>query len=147
MTPVLGDFLRPARAHIDAAARYGADLPVPAKRGVIAELDLLVATMARYLDDVALPPDFTPASTAGPEVRGALDARLAVRRAASSLRPAATAVRDAMTDTANPAVAHLSSGSGYLAAGRDLLQTHFTSGPAGQPIGTPTGPQSSPLGQ
>ena len=55
MTAVLGDFLRPARAHIAAAARYGGDLPVPAKRGVIAELDRLVATMARYLDDVALP--------------------------------------------------------------------------------------------
>ena len=102
MTPVLGDFLRPARAHIAAAARYGADLPVPAKRGVIAELDRLVATMARYLDDLALPHDFTPASTADPEARAALDARLALRRAASSLRPAATAVQDAMADTSPP---------------------------------------------
>ena len=133
--PYLGEFLRPARAHI-AAARYGADLPVPAKRGVIAELDRLVATMARYLDDVALPPDFTPASTADPEARAALDARLAVRRAASSLRPAAVAVRDATADTAHPAAGHLSSANGYLAAGRDLLQTHFTSGPAGRPIGS-----------
>ena len=78
MTPVLGDFLRPARAHIAAAARYGADLPIPAKRGVITELDRLVATMSRYLDGLALPDDLTPASMADLEVRAALDARLAV---------------------------------------------------------------------
>ena len=135
MTAVLGDFLRPARAHITAAAGYGGDLPVPAKRGVIAELDRLVATMSRYLDDVALPADFTPASTANPDVRAALDARLALRRAASSLHPAATAVQDAMADNAHPAAGHLSSANGYLAAGRDLLQTHFTTGPAGEPVG------------
>src|SRR5258708_12096501 len=87
MTAVLGDFLRPARAHITAAARCGGALPVPARRGVIAELDRLVATMSRYLDDLALPDDFTPASTANPQVRAGLDARLALRRAASSLHP------------------------------------------------------------
>jgi hypothetical protein len=69
MTAVLGDFLRPARAHITGAALYGGDLPVPAKRGVIAELDRLVTTMTRYLDDLALPDDFTPASSANPQVR------------------------------------------------------------------------------
>jgi hypothetical protein len=64
-----------------------------------------------------------------------LDARLALRRAASSLHPAAAAVRDSGADTVHPAVAHLLSANGYLAAGRDLLQTHFTSGPAGGPVG------------
>ena len=136
MTPVLGEFLRPADAHIIAAAGYGGDLPVPAKRGVIAELDRLVATMSRYLHDLALPADFSPASTANPDVRAALDARLALRRAASSLDPAATAVQDAMADSAHPAAGHLSSANGYLAAGRDLLQTHFTTGPAGDLVGT-----------
>ena len=92
LTAVLGDFLRPAGAHIKAAAGYGGDIPVPAKRGVIAELDRLVVTMARYLDDVALPADFTLASKVSLDARTALDARLALRRAASSLRPAAAAV-------------------------------------------------------
>jgi hypothetical protein len=136
MTAVLGDFLRPARAHITAAARHGGDLSVPARRGVITELDRLVATMTRYLDDLALPDDFTPASTANPEVRASLDARLAVRRAAASLHPAAAAIREAGAHDAHPAVGHLSSANGYLTAGRDLLQTHFTSGPAGQPVGS-----------
>ena len=136
MTPVLGDFLSPARAHIIAAARSGGELPVPAKRGVIAELDRLVAVIARYLDDLALPDEFTVGSAMDHDVRAGLDARLAVRRAARSLRQAATAVQDATADSAHPAVRHLSSATGYLAAGRDLLQTHFTSGPAGAPIGS-----------
>jgi hypothetical protein len=135
MTPVLGDFLRPARAHITVAARSGGELPVPAKRSVSAELDRLVATIARYLDDLALPDDFSPASNTDHDVRAALDARIAVGRAASSLRQAAAAVQDATADEAHPAVRHLSSANGYLAAGRDLLQTHFTTGPAGAPIG------------
>jgi hypothetical protein len=37
VTPIPGDFLRPARAHITAAARDGGELPIPAQRGVIAE--------------------------------------------------------------------------------------------------------------
>jgi hypothetical protein len=136
MTAVLGDFLRPARAHITAAARSGGDLPLPARRAVITELDRLVTTMSRYLDDLVLPADFTPASTANAEVRAALDGRLALRRAAASLHPAAAAVRETGADDAHPAVGHLSSANSYLAAGRDLLQTHFTTGPAGQAAGS-----------
>src|SRR5258708_6838565 len=135
MRPVLGEFLRQAGAHITAAAYFGGELPIPAKRGAVTELDRFVATMARYLDGLALPDDFTSVSLASPEVRAALDARLAVRRAASSLHAAATAVQDAAADNAHPAVGHLSSANGYLAAGRDLLQTHFTTGPAGAPVG------------
>jgi len=131
MTAVLGDFLRPARAHITAAARSGSDLPLPARRAVITELDRLVTTMNRYLDDLVLPADFTPASTADTEVRAALDGRCALRRAAASLHPAAAAVRQAGVDDAHPAAGHLSSANSYLAAGRDLLQTHFTTGSAG----------------
>src|SRR5260370_10313810 len=109
MTPVLGDFRRPARAHITAAARSGGELPVPAKRSIIAELDRLVATIARYLDDLAMPDDFSPASNTDHDVRAALDARLAVRRAASSLRQAATAVQEATAANTYPAVGHLAS--------------------------------------
>src|SRR5260370_34558441 len=104
MTAVLGDFLRPARAHIAAAARCGGALPVPARRGVITELDRLVAAMSRYLDDLSLPDELTPASTANPQVRAALDARLALRRAARSLSEAAAAVSEAAAADAHPAV-------------------------------------------
>ncbi len=136
MTVVLGDFLRPARAHITAAARSGGDLPLHARRAVITELDRLVITMTRYLDDLVLPDDFTPASTADAEVRAAMDARRALRRAAASLHPAAAAVREADAHHAHPAAGYLSSANSYLAAGRDLLQTHFTTGTAGQQAGS-----------
>src|ERR1700722_20102633 len=134
MTAVFGEFLRPARAHI-AAACFGGDLPDAAKRGAIAELDRLVATISLYLDDLALPEDFTPAGNFSPQQRAALDARLALHRAASSLHPAASAARETPAGCTPPAVGHLSSANGYLAAGRDLLGTHFTSGPAGTPAG------------
>jgi hypothetical protein len=136
MTAVLGDFLRPARAHITAAARSGGNLSLPARRAVITELDRLVTTMTRYLDDLVLPDDFTPASTADAEVRAALDGRRALRRAAASLHPAAAAVREAGADDTHPAAGYLSSANSYLAAGRDLLQTHFTTGTTGHPEGS-----------
>jgi hypothetical protein len=134
MTPVFGEFLRPARAHI-AAACFGGDLPDAAKRGAIAELDRLVATISRYLDDLTLPADFTPASNVSLQQRAALEARVALHRAASSLHPAAQAVQETTADYTHPAVGHLSSANGYLAAGRDLVRTHFTSGPAAAPAG------------
>jgi hypothetical protein len=136
MAPVLGDFLRPAGEHIAAAARYGGELPVPVKRAIINELDRLVARLGRYLDDLALPADFTPASTANPAVRAALDARTALHQASASLQPSAAAAREGPADNRHPAVRHLSSANTYLAAGRDLLQTHFTTGPAGDRVGT-----------
>jgi hypothetical protein len=139
MAPVLGDFLRPAGEHIAAAARYSGELPVPVKRAVITELDRLVARLARYLDDLALPADFTPASTADPAMRAALDARLALHQASASLQPAAAAAREGPADNGHPAVRHLSSANSYLAAGRDLLQTHFTTGPAGDRRHLPVG--------
>ena len=131
MTATFGEFLRPARAHI-AAACFGGDLRDAAKRGAIAELDRLVATISRYLDDLALPADFTAPTNVTPQQRTVLDARVTLHRAASSLHPAAQAARETTADYTHPAVGHLSSANGYLAAGRDLLRTHFTSGPAGR---------------
>ncbi len=143
MTAVFGEFLRPARAHI-AAACFGGDLPDAAKRGAIAELDRLVATISRYLDDLALPADFTAPTSVNPQQRAALEARLALHRGASSLHPAANAVRETTAGYSHPAVGHLSSANGYLAAGRDLLRTHLTSGPAAAPAGNSPGRRSSP---
>jgi hypothetical protein len=136
MTAVFGEFLSPAGEHIAAASRFGGEMPPDAKRSIITELDCLVTTLAHYLGDLALPDDFSPASTANPEVRAALDARTALRRAAASMHSGATAVRETTADDAHPAVRHLSAANGYLAAGRDLLQTHFTPGSAGIPTGS-----------
>ena len=46
MTAVFGEFLRPAAEHIAAAVGFSGELLPDAKRGVIRELDRLVATMA-----------------------------------------------------------------------------------------------------
>jgi hypothetical protein len=59
------------------------------------------------------------------EARAALDARIAVRRAAQSLRPGAMAVRQSCASTRQPVAVHLSAAATCLAAGRDLLHTHF----------------------
>jgi hypothetical protein len=42
-----------------------------------------------------------------------------------------TTLADAVTDDSHPAVQHLSAAAGFLAAGRDLLQTHFATSPGG----------------
>jgi hypothetical protein len=131
MTPVFGEFLGPAGSHISAAVAFRDELPDAAKYGAIRQLDRLAATLARYLGDLDLPDEFDPTSKLQPDldVRAALDARIALRRAASGLRRTAIAVQDAAADDAHPAVRHLRAAADYLTAGRDLLQTHFASEP------------------
>jgi hypothetical protein len=131
MTPVFGEFLGPAGSHIRAAVSFRDELPEAAKYGAIRQLDRLASTLARYLSDLDLPDEFDPASKLQPEpdVRAALDARIALRRAASGLRRTAIAVQDADADETHPAVRHLRAAADYLAAGRDLLRTHFASEP------------------
>src|SRR5450755_4279735 len=121
MTPVFGEFLGPAGSHISAAVAFRDELPNATKYGAIRQLDRLATTLARYLGE------FDPTSKLQPDldVRAALDARIALRRAASGLRRTAIAVQDAAADDAHPAVRHLRAAADYLTAGRDLLQTHF----------------------
>jgi hypothetical protein len=52
-------------------------------------------------------------------------ARLALGRAGQSLHQAATGMADAGAGRVHPVVGHLSAAADYLAAGRDLLHTHF----------------------
>jgi hypothetical protein len=138
MAPAFGEFLGQAAEHINAAVDFGGDLPDAAVRGIIGELDRLVTTLARYLNDVTRPADFysTGNDPLNPETRAILDARLALRRAASSLHPAAPTEHGSAAGDAHPAVRHLSSAASHLAAGRDLLQTHFTYSPARRPMRT-----------
>jgi len=130
---VFGEFLTRAGEHIAAVVSVPSELPDGARCGVIRELDRLVPTLARYLTDVA-PPDKLDADSVdrlNPEMRAAVEARIALRRAAHSLRQGAAAIEDRDTDCSHPAVRHLSAAADHLAAGRDLLQTHFTEGPFG----------------
>ena len=132
MTAVLGEFLGPAGEHIAAAVSFRGQLPYGAQRGVVRQLDRLVATLARYLGDLPLPDGLGPARE--PQRHAdtrAAPARLALDRAAQVLRRAAAGTADGDGGDAHPVVAHLAAAVDHLAAGRDLLRTHFADGPAG----------------
>ena len=138
MTATFGDFLRPAGEHIAAAVSIRDDLPAEATFGVIRQFGRLLSTLVHYLDDRPMPDEFEAAMAAEPlstEAQTVLDMRIALRQGAQSLRYAMTTLPDAVIDDSHPAVQHLSAAAGFLAAGRDLLQTHFATGPGGTPEG------------
>ena len=132
MTAVLGELLGPAGEHITAAVSFRGQLPSSAQYGVVRQLDRFIATLTRYLVDLpppsALNPNREPLRDAASR---AAPARLALDRAAQSLRPAQTGRTDTAAGDTHPVVGHLAAAAGYLAAGRDLLHTHFADGPAG----------------
>ncbi len=132
MTLVFGEFLGPAGEHIAAAVAFRGELPYSAQCQAVRQLDRLVATLARYLGDLPLPDPLDPARDPQPGAGSrAAPARLALDRAVRTLRPAAAGVADTDAGDAHPVAAHLSAAAAYLAAGRDLLHTHFADGPAG----------------
>jgi hypothetical protein len=137
MTAIFADFARPAAEHITAAVSYPGELPDNARYGVIWQLARLTATFARYAADIPLPDEFTPVGRQqmNTQVRAALDARLAFRRAAQALHHAADLPAYPTADDPSPVVRHLAAAADYLAAGRDLLQTHLTPGPSGTGAG------------
>jgi hypothetical protein len=134
MTATFGDFLRPAGEHIAAAVSIRDELPAEATFGVIRQFARLLTTLVHYSDDMPGPDAFEAAMRAeplSPEVQTVLDTRIALRRGAQSLRYAMNTLADAVIDDSHPAVQHLSAAADFLAAGRDLLQTHFTTRPGG----------------
>jgi hypothetical protein len=134
MTATFGDFLRPAGEHIAAAVSIHDELPAGATFGVIRQFARLLSTLVHYLDDLPVPDEFEAAMAAeplSPEAQTVLDTRIALRRGAQSLRYAMNTLTDAVIDDSHPAVQHLSAAADFLAAGRDLLQTHFATGPGG----------------
>jgi hypothetical protein len=137
VTLVFGEFWHPAGQHITAAVSASDELPEDARCAVIRELSRITATMARYLGDLSLPDEFDPASKhLQPEAQAAADARLALRWAAGNLRLDAIPAEYASVGDDHPVVLHLSAAADLLAAGRDLLQTHFASDPDGKQIQT-----------
>ena len=100
---------------------------------MIRELDRLVTTLARYLGDMALAGDFPqgpPGHDPAGGTRAALDARIALRRSAQVLHGAAGSLSERDAGDAHPAAWHLAQAAVQLAAGRDLLHTHFSNDPS-----------------
>ena len=134
MRPVFGDFLARAHDDITAAVSIPGELPDDAKAGVIRQLDRLVTTLARYVGDMPLTSEFDqPQARQNPGTGGreALEARIALRRSAQVLHSAAAStMSDVSTGEPHPAARHLADAATQLAAGRDLLHTHFSTDPA-----------------
>ena len=127
MTAVLDDFLRPAGQHIAAAVSIQQELTAEATLGVVRQFGRLLSTFVRCtLGDLPEPDEFEAAmgQSLSPEAQTVLDARIALRRGAQSLRHAMNTLGDAVIDDAHPAAQHLSAAADFLSAGRDLLQTH-----------------------
>jgi hypothetical protein len=133
MAPVFGDFLTQAHGHVAAAVSIQEELPDEAKSGLIRELDRLVTVLARYVGDIALPGEF-PRGPAGDRpaggTRAALDARIALRRSAQVLHLATASLSEIGAGDSHPAPWHLARAVDQLAAGRDLLHTHFSNDPS-----------------
>jgi hypothetical protein len=133
MTATFGDFSRPASQHITAAISYARVVPDEVRPALIRQLDRIVTTLAHHLADAAPVgrPGTGPAEPLDPHTRAMIEARTALRRAAHSLRHAATALEGLDGDDAHPVARHLTAAADNLAAGRDVLQSHFARGPYG----------------
>jgi len=128
-----GDLLGPARGHLGCAAGFPDSVlrgeSAVAAAGVTGRLAL---TLSRYLADIA-PYGMAEAITnrsLRPRIGAAVDAREALRMAAAALRAAAAGTHSPRGEPPAPAAAGLAAGDS-LAAGRDLLRTHFATSPDG----------------
>ena len=104
MTAVLDDFLRPAGQHIAAAVSIQQELTAEATLGVIRQFGRLLSTFVHYLGDLPVPDEFEAAmgQSLSPQAQTVLDARIALRRGAQSLRHAMNTLGDAVIDDAHP---------------------------------------------
>ena len=133
MTATFGDFSRPASEHIIAAVSHPGHVPDEVRPAVIRQLDRIVTTLAHHLADAAPAgsPGTSQADPLDPLTRSMIEARTALRRAAHCLRHGAAALEGIHGNDAHPVAGHLAAAAGNLAAGRDVLQTHFARGPYG----------------
>lgn len=127
---VYGDFLIPARDHIAAAVTTPGELTVPARRAIVTELARLVSAMAGHLSDLTTVGASAVAPVAAPDrpetvVQSVPDLQAALAEAAGRLQQAAAGLNGDLTAYPHPVAGHISAAANQLAAGRDLLQTHF----------------------
>lgn len=130
---VFGDFLAAARAHLDVATSID-DSMIFSPGVVAADLQRLIAVMARYCDDLA-PCDEVEASSRSdlhPWERAAIDMGTALRLAGECLSRGAGKPAGSEMNAFKPGRGqHLAAAATALAAGRDLLHTHFVIEPGG----------------
>ena len=140
MTPTFGDFLASAGEHIDAAIRCDDQLPAGAAREAIGELGRVITVLARFTGGFSAQDGTDPVAVRllDARARAAADTTLALRQASANLRTAAPTpdAQAPAADARHPAACHLSGAADALAAGHDLLQTHFAPGPGGSRIGS-----------
>ena len=130
MRPLLGDFLAAVNGHIGAAAGEPC-LGAEAAPSMVRELARLTAVMVRCAD--AFVPDNRGDSRHLLDAHelAMLDARSALRHAYVCMRTAWGALGGGSDDAQHAAAAFLAAAADGLAAGHDLLQTHFTTDQSG----------------
>jgi hypothetical protein len=130
---VYGDFLATAAWHLEIATAVD-DSMINSPEVVAAGLHRLIAVMSRYCDDLA-PCDEVEASGRSdlrPWERAAIDMGTALHLAGDCLSRGAGKPASGQASAVKPGRAqHLAAASVALAAGRDLLHTHFVMEPGG----------------
>jgi hypothetical protein len=125
--PVFGDVVGPARVRLEAAARFDGGLREDSAAAAVCAVRRITGTLSRYLADIV--PYHTAETMTSPgldaRTRAVVDAREALRMAAAGLRTRDVGADDAGGGAPEPLVAHLAAAAVSLAAGRDLLRTHF----------------------
>jgi hypothetical protein len=130
---VFGDFLAAAQAHLEVATAID-DSMIFSPDAVAVDLHRLIAALARYCDDLA-PCDEVEASSRSdlhPWERAVIDMGTALHLAGECLSRRADKPSGSETGAFKPGrVQHLEAAATALAAGRDLLHTHFAIEPDG----------------
>jgi hypothetical protein len=135
-----GDVLAEARGHLDAATRLaatGLTGSAAGRESITAAAGMtgcLALTLSRYLADIA-PYDMAEVITSSELsslMRAAVQAREALQLAAEGLRTGTPGDDTSGRGPAGPLTARLAAAAAALAAGRDLLRTHATTGTGGQ---------------
>jgi hypothetical protein len=126
-TATFGSLLGPVHARLEAAARFD---HTPAAGSVAAAAQMagrIARTLTRYLTDIA-PYGMAEAITSSAlnaRSRAVVDAREALRLAEAELHPGEHHYSAQGSGVEDPLVGWLGEAAGLLAAGRDLLRSHF----------------------
>jgi hypothetical protein len=136
MRPLLGELLAAASEHIGAATSDALRPPTEATGAVVTELARLTAMMARSPDAFVTDDHTGPPDPPDAQALAILDARSALRHAAARTHTAAGTLGNSGNDAHHRSAARLASATACLAAGHDLLQSHFTPEQPGTRHGT-----------